>query len=308
MTRLLDKDQKKWLLIILVVGAVVFGYFNSRTMSVSNPEIDSWKVSLSQGISDYKIGSLDFSVGTPTFICNDLARSQYVFGSSDNSCWRLELNGINYLDGDTIVVNPYLEVKINLVQAVHYSSSQVVYPKGTRSDWKVLLTFHLLNRDFFSAKILDVTEVMIGREKNVSITVQNDLANNLDGGFIVYKMDDLVHDEKYFEYAKNFDRGSTIKLIPLDTDKFGKTTLTITPYINLFSDEGSFRIYANEISKTYDIVSYVVPSQNTSQVLSGTGSTPVTPNVSGLTPAMIILIAIVVIGLGIIFFGGKKHE
>lgn len=204
---------------------------------------------------DFYIGDLLIKSTVPTYNgdCN------IGYTNSPNSNFKIKINGIDIMSGETVKLNDYIDVTYTPTNTRMYKGDYT-NKQGeltnyncefiSQEDWQNLLTFKI-NRDGLKISTEDDIRDIVKNNNKVNIIIDNKISSFTSSGFMIKttkKIIDLVEGD-YLAYP--FAKGSNSYSIPLTTNSLGDINTEIIPYIEI---EGKKIFSKEELSINYNIV------------------------------------------------------
>lgn len=254
--------NKELLIIGILIAIVVFGKSSSFQAIIGAPEV-SFVYDWDKDAPPQK----PFSIGTDTFEVNPVEFTctmddRYRAPEPRENCWKTKTKfqgkETEFIYGEKKPVNDYLKVKWT-------ANSDIRRPDDDHptyyldSDYQSYYIFSIYNDDFLESKIIeDSTIVALNADETAEIEVRNNLANNLQGGLVIYTSHQKMNNIPAIKtIPMTFKKGVNTYTLSLDTSILGQMTLQIRPFIKIaereFHDDRVSSAVYNVLPKIEDV-------------------------------------------------------
>jgi len=196
-------------------------------------------------------GSDYFLPSTLQFNCADQYDKNAWVWNTPNECWSTTITlkqGSNseqfkMYKGETKKLNDYLEVTFNPDGHTNYA-----FGGHDLRFWSNNFVFKIINKDFLKLRSVDDNyEILLNSDKKMKIEIENDFANNLNGGVWTKSVNYLLYRERTLNSYFKLNKGvNTYETVPVSTDFLGTIRVEAKPFIVLNNKVNDIKLMDSE--------------------------------------------------------------
>ena len=258
--------QNQKLLILVLVLLVIFS-FKSLPRKEIVGDLTFPYTYAPENRGEMRFGSDYFLPSKLQFNCDDqYDRNAWVW-KTPSECWSTSITwkqGDNIekftmYKGETKKLNDYLEVTFNPDGHTNYA-----FGGHDLRHWSNHFVFKIIDKTFLKIKSVDNNyEILLNSDNKMKIEIENNFANNLNGGVWTKSINYLLHREKtlnsYFKLNKEINEYETV---PILTDFLGTIRVEAKPFIVLNNKVNDIKLMDSEpIFIEYKVVRELSPDR-----------------------------------------------
>jgi len=259
------KNNQKVLIIVLIL-LIIFSFRGIPRKEIVG-DLSFPYTYAPENRGEMRFGSDYFLPSTLSFNCADQYNKNAWVWNTPSECWSTRITfkqGSNtetftMFKGETKKLNEYLEVTFNPDGHTNYA-----FGGHDLRHWSNNFVFKIINKDFLKIKVIDDNyEILLNSNKKMKIEIENNFANNLNGGVWTKSVNYLLHRERTLNSYFKLNKGiSEYETVPILTDFLGTIRVEAKPFIVLNNKVNDIKLMDSEpIYIEYKVVRELSPDR-----------------------------------------------